>query len=262
MSLDKVIGMDHNRLMTGFTKLFSTIIHSTIWREDMHVKVLWITMLAMADRNGRIWASLPGLADAAKITIEQCKDAIHRLSSPDEYSRTKEHEGRRIKEIDGGWEILNYMKYREMRDSDERRIQVRRATKRWRSKKADQITVSHGEPLSSQAEAEADAEADTTKKKGRFAPPSLQEVLDYAKSRNQTVELAKMFIDYYTAGGWIDSSGKPVRNWKQKFITWEKRRDNPRPLVKVDTLSGNTSDPSRPCAYCGGPYPCKCYEEA
>jgi hypothetical protein len=153
--------MDYNTIMTGFTKLFAGIVHSTVWREEMHVKVVWITMLALADRHGRVLASFPGLADAARVSLEQCRDALDRLGGPDEYSRTKDHEGRRVEEIDGGWRVLNYLKYREMRDDSERRIQVREAVRRYREKKSESITVrrsNRSKPEKAQAEAEAEAE--------------------------------------------------------------------------------------------------------
>ncbi len=136
--------------MSGFTKLFSSLVHSTVWREDMHVKVVWITMLALADRNGEVQVSLPGLADASRVTIEQCQEAIARLSSPDQFSRTKANEGRRIEEIDGGWAVLNYLKYREQRSADERRLQNRDNVARHRAAKRAAVTnvssVSHGKP--------------------------------------------------------------------------------------------------------------------
>lgn len=94
--------------MAGFTKLFADIVHSTVWREDVHTKIVWITMLAMSDRHGQVMSSLPGLADSAKVTLNQCIHALSILSAPDQYSRTKEYEGRRISDIDGGWLLLNY----------------------------------------------------------------------------------------------------------------------------------------------------------
>lgn len=54
----------------------------------------------------------------------------------------------------------------------------------------------------------------------RFIAPSLEEVEKYCKERKNNVD-AKRFFDYFTASNWIDSTGKPVRNWKQKIITWE-----------------------------------------
>lgn len=62
----------------------------------------------------------------------------------------------------------------------------------------------------------------TTKKssKKRFVPPTLEEVQKYCKERNNNVD-PKKFFDYFSASDWIDSKGNPVRNWKQKIITWE-----------------------------------------
>ena len=100
--------------MHGFTKLFSSILTSTIWREDDKTRIVWITMLALSDWHGIVNASVPGLAAVANVSLEECQHALKNLSSPDEFSRTKEHDGRRIEAIDGGWHILNYVKYREL----------------------------------------------------------------------------------------------------------------------------------------------------
>jgi hypothetical protein len=150
--------LDYSNHVAGFTKLFSGLVHSTVWREEMHVKVVWITMLALADRNGHVLASMPGLADASRVSLDQCEEALRKLSSPDKHSRTKEHEGRRIKEIDGGWALYNYIKYRNLRDDENRRQQLREAQGRYRQKHGHVIKVSRGNPKSAQAEAEAEAE--------------------------------------------------------------------------------------------------------
>jgi hypothetical protein len=120
--------------MSGYTKLFGSIIHSTVWREPNHVRLVWVTMLAMQDRDGVVEASLPGLADAARVTLEECKEALGKLMSPDPYSRSKDHEGRRIAEVDGGWVLLNSDKYRELQSQDDRKQKdaARQARKRQR----------------------------------------------------------------------------------------------------------------------------------
>lgn len=55
----------------------------------------------------------------------------------------------------------------------------------------------------------------------RVDPPTLEEVIAYCKERKSPVD-PKKFWEYFEAGGWADSSGKPVRSWKQKLLTWEK----------------------------------------
>ena len=62
-------------------------------------------------------------------------------------------------------------------------------------------------------------------KKETFFPPTLEEIKNYASSRNSSVDCQK-FYDYFTAGDWVDSKGNKVKNWKQKFITWESKQDN------------------------------------
>lgn len=59
------------------------------------------------------------------------------------------------------------------------------------------------------------------KKRKRFTPPTLEEVQAYVKERNSPIN-ADEFFEYYKTGHWIDSEGRPVRNWKQRLLTWEK----------------------------------------
>ena len=61
--------------------------------------------------------------------------------------------------------------------------------------------------------------------KAKFVPPTLEEVTLYAKSRGNHVD-STTFFDFFNASGWVDSKGKPVLNWKQKYITWESRSDS------------------------------------
>lgn len=66
------------------------------------------------------------------------------------------------------------------------------------------------------------------KKRKKFIPPRLDDVKEYAKERGQNEGFAVRFFEYYEAADdqadkWKDARGKPVRNWKQKFLSWEKR---------------------------------------
>jgi hypothetical protein len=107
--------------MAGYTKLFSSILASTVWREDADTRLVWITLLAMADKHGVAEGSVPGLADFARVPVENTRRALAKLAAPDPDSRSQEHEGRRIQSVDGGWLLLNHAKYRERLNLDERR---------------------------------------------------------------------------------------------------------------------------------------------
>ena len=61
----------------------------------------------------------------------------------------------------------------------------------------------------------------------KFVPPTLEEVEAYAASRQSTVD-PRRFFEYFNTPdaqgrSWRDSKGNPVKNWKQKFLTWEGR---------------------------------------
>lgn len=146
--------------MTGWTKLFSSIVTSSVWVEDDATLRVWIAMLATADANGVVEASIPGLASLCRLSVETAEAAIQKLAAPDRFSRSPENDGRRITAIEGGWLITNYAKYRRKRDPEERRQQVRDAVARYRSRKRqpDVIRGNQSKPRKAQAEAEAEAE--------------------------------------------------------------------------------------------------------
>lgn len=77
-----------------------------------------------------------------------------------------------------------------------------------------------------------------TKKPNRFVPPTLDEIKAYCQERNSCVD-PQTFFEYFTTGGWKDSEGKPVKNWKQKLITWEKHSTQHR---NYGVPSGNPFD--------------------
>lgn len=58
--------------------------------------------------------------------------------------------------------------------------------------------------------------------KKRFKKPTLEEIEDYIHEKGLSVNGEK-FFNYFNEGDWIDSSGKKVKNWKQKLITWDGR---------------------------------------
>ena len=72
--------------------------------------------------------------------------------------------------------------------------------------------------------------------KKQFVPPTLGEIQEYISTMNLNVD-PQAFYDYFTAPDsegrtWIDSEGKPVRNWKQKIQTWSRKGGRTRPQKK------------------------------
>ena len=130
--------------MSGFTKLFSSILGSSLWQEDDATRLVWIAILALADQHGEVNASVPGLAHHARVSLDACQAALAKLPAPDPFSRTPDNDGRRIEPIPGGWFVLNYQKYMEMMGEENRREQSAIRMRRHRARKngyADSVTV-------------------------------------------------------------------------------------------------------------------------
>jgi hypothetical protein len=224
--------------VNGFTKLHANIVTSSLWtNEDNETRLVWVAMLALADARGCVVASIPGLAHVARIPIAKTEAAIATFLAPDKWSRSKEHEGRRIEEIEGGWRLLNYEKYREGRDPEIRREQVREAVQRHRARnpgKPDVITVSQGKPPKAQAEAEAKEEAELktlgegVRPSGAKAPRS-QPVDDEGWLKSLEADPAYSGINIRGELGkmnrWCEANRRQAT--RRRFINWLNRADRP-----------------------------------
>lgn len=105
----------------GFTKIFESLLDSTVWQESKETRLVWVTMMLMKNRLHIVEASVPGLARRAGVTVEECEVALARFLAPDPYSRTKDFEGRRIEEVHGGWKLLNGELYKQRMSPEDRR---------------------------------------------------------------------------------------------------------------------------------------------
>ncbi len=105
-----------------FTKVYRSMLTSSIWttpRPHLHmVRCVWMTLMMLADKRGFVHSSVPGLAAAALVSIEEAEQALEVFREPDPYSRTQEHEGRKLLDVDGGWFLLNYEKHRGTGESE------------------------------------------------------------------------------------------------------------------------------------------------
>ena len=232
-----------------FTKLFSSITASTVWCRPSDTRVVWITMLAMADKRGRVWASIPGLAKEALVSVEACRTAISEFLAPDPDSRTKVAEGRRIEPIDGGWRLINHAKYRAIRDEEERRAY--KAEKQREYRNVDNVDTC-GPPLNivdscshnAEAEAEAEEQKHSRVKRERKTKTAISDerhtafkeaIQIYWDSKNHGVQMP-----------WGPAEGKQLAMWLREapHITLEQFKGFLRARYKSDVNHGD-----RPCQW-------------
>jgi hypothetical protein len=145
--------------MSGYVKVFGDLIlTSTVWRESKEVKLLWMTMLFLANRNGLVEATIPGMAHYSGLTITETEDALKVLSEEDKYSRTQELGGKRVVKTPDGWRVVNYILYRDRMTKEERRDykRVKQAEYRDRDSKTPVPSVpvvdEFGDPIAAEAQ--------------------------------------------------------------------------------------------------------------
>ncbi len=64
-----------------------------------------------------------------------------------------------------------------------------------------------------------------TPKSKKMTPPTIEQVLEYVATREKKID-PQRFLDHYTANGWVQSSGRPIKDWKATVRTWEGNRFN------------------------------------
>lgn len=62
------------------------------------------------------------------------------------------------------------------------------------------------------------------KPQSRFIPPTIEQVKEYCKERNNSVD-AEAFVDFYQSKGWMVGRNK-MKDWKAAVRTWERNINN------------------------------------
>lgn len=238
----------------AYVKLHQELFESTIWQEDVVTRLAWITLLLMANKEGEVYASVPGVAARIGVTIKEAEQALEKFLSPDPYSRTQDDEGRRIEVIDGGWSLLNYEKYRNKASLSDVREQARLRQQRFRDKakrnakpvtsNANSVTNNARitlDPYKAEAEAESKeyradrAEKDSTLSKN---PPKVP--------RKKSIQYSDDFTTWWKAYPGNGSKLKAFEAWKKL----EGAPDFPSPAELIAILKAQISNKAE-CAKTG-----------
>lgn len=78
--------------------LLSSIVHSTLWSMSKDAKVLYVTMQALADKDGFVHATSSQLARSAGLSFFGALYALHALES-------QGGDGPFIEKVEGGWRV-------------------------------------------------------------------------------------------------------------------------------------------------------------
>lgn len=170
----------------AFVKLDTGILNSTLWFER-ECREVFITALLMAEPRelhepaaqydarsltttgwfvppgwyGFVDAAGVGIIARAMVDRERGLAALEQLGAPEETTRSADFEGRRLVRVDGGYIVLNFMKYRD-RDytaaERSKRYRLRQKQKSEAVASRRDITPLHRDITQAEAEAEAEIE--------------------------------------------------------------------------------------------------------
>jgi len=217
-----------------YVKLFASLYQGTLRGKSDGILV-FTNLLAHADQSGRVDIHPRAIAEEVGLSEDSVRVALGFLEAVDEESRSPENEGRRIVLLDGhrawGWQIVNYGKYRAIKNEDDRREQNRLAQERWRSKQssvsdvsnnkqasAEISSVSRGKPMQKQKQKHIQKNTERTASASRLPDdfaPDFQFAVDNG-IQNPSEEAAR-FRDY-----WIAQPGTKGRklDWQATWRNW------------------------------------------
>ena len=184
-------------------------------------------MLALADRDGIVHCTIPGLADRARISLEQCEYALARFQQPDRYSWSKEAEGRRIKVVDEGWYIINHAKFRELMSIEETREKTRLRVQRYRERNRKPLqnvtsVTSNASNDIATASATTTAKATTTPPTPPSQIPENMPALNYARKILEDLPLPITQTNMRTVAAAIESEVKNGKSAGDAYLfVWE-----------------------------------------
>lgn len=197
--------------MHGYTPLFSEIVSSSIWNEDNATRIVWITLMAMAEADGTVYGSVAGLAPIARVTIQECEKAIIKLSSPDKYSRSKNDEGRRIRIVDGGWQIINLKKYRDKAKSRAAYMRQYRESKKEPNSNLNSNTNTHSNKVTP---------CNITLHNVTVTKYTLEQCKNAAFQNGLTDEDAEQYFNHFNSQGWKKRNDQPITNLQSHMAIW------------------------------------------
>jgi hypothetical protein len=127
-----------------YGKIFSSMFEGSLYGNPDAI-VTMMVMIVLSDRDGNVDMTPQAIAARTSLPLDMIRCGIAFLEAPDPHSRTMSEDGRRLIRLDDhrdwGWNIVNYVKYREIRSAEERRNYWREWKKNKRATSTDSTDV-------------------------------------------------------------------------------------------------------------------------
>jgi len=184
------------------------------WYQDEHTKSLFLHCLLKANwrdekwkgkliKRGQFPTSYNSLHNDLGITVNEVRNAISHLKSTNEIT-IKSH---------GKYSVITVVNYNLYQTDNKHECKQNENS----SHAINKLLTT----LEEVKEVKNNNIKDIGAKKGHFVPPSVEEVKTYCAERNNKIN-AEQFVDFYSANGWVQGKGKPIKEWKACVRTWER----------------------------------------
>lgn len=243
-----------------YSKIFRQIYESSI-AENPTLRFTFMDLLVLADRDGIVDMTYESIARITNRPLQEIRETIAILESPDPQSRSPEEHGARIRRIDQhrewGWVIINYDRFHDMAVEQDRRTATRERVRRYRSKSRNpsvseekqqcnapvtpcntlyenvtparlSVSVSESVPEGGMGETEPAAS-----RRG-FQKPTLEQVRLQCGKIGLPESEAEGFMAYYESNGWKVGRNQ-MKSWQAAMINWRKRWQDRRQQMQSST---------------------------
>lgn len=221
-----------------YGKIFESMYDGTL-SADWKAMIVFQQLIVLADRDGQIDYTPPALSRRTGIPLDVIEHGIGKLQEPDQYSRSREMEGRRIALIDEdrpwGWSIVNYSHYRDLASRADKREKdrLRLADKRKSLKSGDVAECrEESQPVADVAYVDVDVNTDTDvdiegdeislrlQSERRKAPDDFKpsaKAIEIVKSKtnldDEAIRLATLMF-------MANTFKSPQWNWEDAWLRW------------------------------------------
>jgi len=176
-----------------YARIFEQILDSSI-ADDYEVRHLMMDLLLLADEDGIIDMTHQAIVRRTNVPIKVVMRCIGVLSQPDKRSRTPDKEGRRLVKIDEnrdwGWRIVNYDKFRKIRNKRDRKEYQRNYMRGYRQRQKAEHVENVSAPLGGKPHEDVNVAVDVDKKK---------------KRRSVSVAEVRVIVDQWNT--WVEKVG-------------------------------------------------------
>lgn len=208
--------------MEGWIKLHRDILDWE-WYTDIRVKTVFIHLLLTANhkernwrglviKRGQLYTSVKHLSTQVGISIREVRSALGKLERTNEIMVKPTNKGTMVTickydvyqgEIDFNAHIDDKQKTNERQTKDKHPANKRQTKD---NKQECQDSDNLRRPI-------------TGNKLNEFIPPSLEEVTEYCKGRNNSIK-PEQWLNFYQSNGWMIGKNK-MKDWKASIRTWE-----------------------------------------